>query len=204
MDKLVLATKNEGKRIEMEAALAPLGVEVISLASLGSIAEPVEDATTFAGNAQKKARFYAQRTKLPCIADDSGIEVEALGGAPGVYSARYAGHHGDDAANNAKLCAELRARGLRESPADYRCAMVFADPEGTEHLTEGRSDGKVVLTPRGTGGFGYDPYFIPEEYPDRHMAELTLEEKQAISHRGRALSQMLEWLEAYYGSRNRK
>lgn len=204
MERLIIATKNEGKRVEMEQLLAPLGIEVVSLASLGDLPEAVEDADTFAGNARAKAEFYAKETGCACIADDSGLEVAALGGAPGVYSARFAGRHGDDAANNEKLCKEIRAKGLTESAADYRCAMAFAAPDGTAYLTEGRCDGKVVLTPVGEGGFGYDPYFIPEEYPERHMAELTLSEKQAISHRGKALRAMLEKLEAYYGSRNRK
>lgn len=205
MEQLVIATKNEGKLREIREMLAHLPVEVVSLAAFGDVPDAVEDAETFAGNARKKAAFYTELTGLPCLADDSGIEVAALGGAPGVHSARYAGKHGDDEANNAKLVAELEKLGLTESAADYRCAMVFCAPGGGSHaITEGRVDGKVVLTPAGTGGFGYDPYFIPKEYPERHIAELTQEEKAAISHRGRALRAMAEKLEAYYGHRHRQ
>ena len=204
MQKLVIATKNAGKLREMREMLSHLSVEVVSLADFSELPDAVEDASTFAGNARIKAQFYADAVGFPFLADDSGIEVAALAGAPGVHSARYAGEHGNDAANNEKMVRELKKLGMAESPADYRCAMVFAIP-GVKHakaLTEGRVDGRVVLTPRGEGGFGYDPYFIPKDYPEKHMAELTQAEKEAISHRGRALRRMLEKLEAYYAGRN--
>ena len=143
-------------------------------------------------NARIKAHAYALATHCACVADDSGLEVAALGGAPGVHSARFSGTHGDDAANNEKLVAELAARGLTQSAADYRCALVFEDTDGTVYTADGRCDGTVRTQPRGEGGFGYDPYFYVGE---RSMAELTFAEKDAISHRGRALRALVRQLE---------
>lgn len=208
MKKIVIATKNQGKVREMRTALAALPVEVVALSDFGDLPEAVEDGTTFAENAKIKAEFYAGQTGCACIADDSGIEVEALGGAPGIHSARYAGYHADDETNNAKLIAELGKLGLTESPADYRCALVFVDaPDavaalrepGHELETEGRCDGVVRVDqgPRGDGGFGYDPYFYVEAYPGHTIAEITLEQKDRISHRGAALRAMVTRLEEY-------
>lgn len=192
MKKIVIATKNQGKLREMRAALAMLPVEIVPLDA--SLPDAVEDGTTFEENARKKAHFYAQATHCAVIADDSGLEVAALGGAPGVHSARFAGHHGDDAANNEKLVRELMARGRNESPADYRCALVFEDTDGTAIVADGRCDGTVRTVPRGTGGFGYDPYFYLDE---KSMAELTPAEKDAVSHRGKALRALVRELEVY-------
>ena len=137
------------------------------------------------------------------LGEDSllGFEISALGGAPGVHSARFAGVHGDDAANNAKMVAELRQRGEGASAADYRCALVFEDTDGTILTADGRVDGTVRLSPRGEGGFGYDPYFyVPRDGgEEKTMAELTLEEKDEISHRGRALRELVKKLEEYFG-----
>ena len=203
MKKIVIATKNQGKLREMKAAFAHLPVEIVSLASFGDLPDAVEDGATFAANARIKAHFFREATQTACIADDSGIELDALGGAPGVHSARFAGRHGDDAANNAKMIAELQARGLTSSSADYRCALVFEDVDGTVLTADGRVDGTIRFEPRGNGGFGYDPYFYVER-PDgteKTMAELTLAEKDAISHRGKALRELVSQLENYFGCR---
>lgn len=195
--KIVMATKNKGKIRELTAALAHLDVEIVSLGEFGELPDAVEDGKTFAENALIKARYYMEKTGCACLADDSGLEVAALGGEPGVYSARYSGVHADDATNNAKLVAELERRNLTESPADYRCALVFIDTTGEHILTEGRCDGTIKLAPRGTNGFGYDPYFYTQEYAGRTMAELTVEEKERISHRGAAVHEMVKRLEEY-------
>lgn len=201
MKRIVIATKNAGKLREMKAAFAHLPVEVVSLASFGELPDAVEDGVTFEANARIKAHFFCGETGCACIADDSGIEIAALDGAPGVHSARFAGVHGDDAANNAKMVAELEKRGLDASAADYRCALVFEDTDGTILTADGRVDGTVRLTPRGEGGFGYDPYFyVPRDGgEEKTMAELTLEEKDEISHRGRALRELVKKLEEYFG-----
>ena len=188
---IVIATKNKGKLREMRAAFDGLPVKVLSLTDFGDLPEPVEDGADFTENARIKARFYRERTGYACIADDSGLEVAALGGAPGVHSARFSGFHADDATNNEKLLRELDCAGVEESPADYRCALVFADGDGRELVTEGRCDGVVRKVARGTGGFGYDPYFYVGE---RTIAQMSLEEKDRISHRGEALHKMVERL----------
>ena len=195
MKKVVIATKNEGKLREMKQALGHLPVEIVSLADFGALPDAVEDADTFLGNARNKARFFMEQTGCACIADDSGLEVAALGGAPGVHSARFAGFHADDGTNNEKLLAELRNAGVTESDADYRCALVFMDTDGQELHADGRCDGVIRMTAKGSNGFGYDPYFYVAK--DRTMAELSLEEKDRISHRGTALRRLVQLLEEY-------
>ena len=187
MKKIVVATKNEGKVKEILAAFQKLPVELLTLKEFGSLPEAVEDADTFEGNARIKARFYAERTGCACLADDSGLEVEVLDGAPGVHSARYSGRH-DDAANNEKLVAELQKKGAVESAAAFRCVLVLHDADGTELVSEGTCVGRVRQEPRGAGGFGYDPYFYLAS--GKSLAELTVSEKQAVSHRGAALRLM--------------
>jgi XTP/dITP diphosphohydrolase len=204
---IVIATKNEGKAREFAHALAPLGLAVRTLTGLDRVPEIVEDGATFAENARKKARVAGEALGVPVLADDSGLETEALGGAPGVFSARYAGEGAGDAANNAKLLRELAAleadapqpgglpAGARAlSRARFVCALALYDPV-TGGLTEaeGTVDGWIIDTPRGTGGFGYDPLFWVPAF-GRTMAELTTEEKQSISHRGRALAKLAELL----------
>ena len=196
MQKIVIATKNPGKVREMAAALSALPFDVVSLAEFGELPDAIEDGKTFAENARIKAAFYQQQTGCACIADDSGLEIAVLDGAPGIHSARFAGFHADDATNNAKMVEELQRAGVSESAADYRCAIAFVDEDGAVLTAEGRCDGPIKLTPRGTNGFGYDPYFYPQEYPGRTMAELTLAEKQQISHRGKALKVLVQKLEA--------
>ena len=186
--RLVLATRNAHKLREFEALLRPH--EVLPLPD--DVQLPPETAETFAGNALGKARAAAAATGLPAIADDSGIAAAALGGAPGIRSARYAGEDAGDAENLAKL--------LREAPAGsalaYVCALAYLDETGAEQLVEGRCTGTLAAQPRGHGGFGYDPAFVPDDIADgRTMAELEPVEKDAISHRGRAARALLALLE---------
>ncbi len=194
--KLLLATNNEHKRLELEAALAPLAVEVVTPAAIGGVPDVDEDRDTFAGNAAKKAVSAARASGLWALADDSGLEVDHLGGAPGVRSARYAGAHGDDAANNARVLAELGGVPEAERGARFVSVLALAAPDGTVALEiEGEARGRMLTAPRGTGGFGYDPLFLftEEGFPQtgRTFAELTLEDKTAVSHRGRALRELL-------------
>lgn len=190
MIKLVLASGNAGKIREIALLLAPLAIEVVPQASLG-IDEAEEPHDTFVENALAKARHAALRSGLPALADDSGICVAALGGEPGVHSARYAGEPKSDARNNEKLLAALD--GTADRRAHYCCVMVLmrhgADPQPL--IAEGEWHGEILRSPRGDGGFGYDPLFL---VPGLGLtgAELSLERKNAISHRGRALAQLLE------------
>jgi XTP/dITP diphosphohydrolase len=186
---LLLATRNVHKLREFERVLAPYRVAPLP----EGVELPPEDGDTFAANALGKARAAAQATGGPAIADDSGIEAAALGGAPGIRSARFAGEHASDEANLDKLLAEAPAgTGLR-----YVCALVYVDPaRGIEEVFEGTCEGVVAASPRGDGGFGYDPAFLPDgDHGGRTMAELGDAEKDAISHRGRAARALLAWLE---------
>ena len=197
MKKIVIATKNPGKIREMQHAFAGLPVELVALSAFGDLPDAVEDGQTFADNARIKASFYQQQTGTACLADDSGLEIEALDGAPGVYSARFAGYHADDAANNAKLVSELARVKRDSSPAAYHCALAFVDTDGTILTAAGRCPGIIRKTARGQGGFGYDPFFYIAE--DRTMAEISLAEKDKISHRGAALRAMAAKLKEYLG-----
>jgi XTP/dITP diphosphohydrolase len=189
---LVLATRNPHKLAEFNRLLAPAGITVQSLPD--DLTLPPEDGETFADNAMPKARTAAQATGRPSIADDSGIESEALAGAPGVRSARYAGPDASDQENLDKL--------LRDAPAGsrlrYVCALAYVDPEsGEERIFFGDCTGRLAQMPRGSGGFGYDPAFLPDgEHQERTMAELSEAEKDAISHRGAAARALLEWVSA--------
>lgn len=194
--KIVIATKNQGKVREMINAFQGLPVELVSLADLAErFQEPVEDGDTFAANSLLKAEYYCKQTGMACLADDSGLEVEALGGAPGVYSARFAGESASDAENNAKLQQELKKLGRESSPAAYQCALTFMDAEGRVLTAKGFCRGEIRLQARGENGFGYDPYFY---VGDVTMAEMSLAEKQAISHRGAALREMAVLLQDYF------
>ncbi len=188
MKKIVVATKNKGKIREMMAAFDSLEVELVPLSDFGELPDAVEDGETFEENALIKARFYMEQTGCACLADDSGLEVEALDWAPGVYSARFAGYHADDKANNDKLLSELAKLGKNESKARYACVLAFVDINGKELTAKGTCNGVIRPIARGNGGFGYDPYFYISE--EKTMAELTLEEKDKISHRGSALREM--------------
>ena len=190
--KLVLATRNDHKLREFREALP--GIEIVPLPD--DVELPPETGETFADNAVEKARTAHAATGLPSIADDSGIEAAALGGRPGVRSARYAGENATDEENLQKLLDEVGAAGDDRSVA-YVCALVHVTADGGEWLFEQRCSGQLATEPRGDGGFGYDPAFVPDDYDDgRTMAELTPDEKHAISHRGRAAHAFRDWLEA--------
>lgn len=194
--RLVVATNNPGKLREFQSLLAGLPFEVMGLSDLG-IESPEETGSSFPANAALKARHAARAAGAAAIADDSGLEVDALGGAPGIYSARYAGAGANDAANNAKLIDALRGTPLERRRARYRCALVFVSGAlDTAPLTaEGVWDGYILDAPRGAGGFGYDPYFwLPEL--DMTAAELDPAEKNRRSHRGIALRALREQLSA--------
>ena len=183
---VVLASNNRGKLEEL-CALLPPWVRVQTAAEL-SVELPEESGQTFAENALLKARAAAGQTGLVAVADDSGLEVDALRGLPGVRSARFAGEPSSDAANNALLLERLAGVPAPERGARFRSIVAVVTPEGDEWLAEGSVGGYIVLAPRGANGFGYDPLFVPEGR-DRTMAELTLEEKNRISHRARAFEQ---------------
>ena len=198
MRRLVLASNNPGKLREFRQMLAPLGMEIVPQSELG-ISEADEPHGTFVENALAKARHASQRAGLPAFADDSGICVAALGGAPGVQSARYAdgaagGREDQDTRNNRKLIDALKDKADRR--AHYYCVIVLVrhanDPEPL--IAEGRWHGEVIDTPRGTGGFGYDPYFLLAAHA-RTAAELMPDEKNAISHRGQAMRKLVEMLQ---------
>jgi XTP/dITP diphosphohydrolase len=185
----VLATRNAHKLREFATLLIPH--EIVELPA--GIVLPPEAADTFAGNALEKARAAARATGLPSIADDSGIEAAALGGAPGVRSARFAGEHATDAENLARLLSEAPPG----SPLAYVCALAYVAADGSERILEGRCTGTLDPAPRGNGGFGYDPAFLPDDIADgRTMAELDPAEKDAISHRGRAARALLSLLDS--------
>ena len=184
--KLVLATRNPHKVAELRAILLPVlpGAQILG-AEAFDVPEPVEDEVTFAGNALIKARQLAEATGLLSLADDSGICVAAMGGAPGVFSARWCGRHGDDAANLELLLAQMADVPERRRGASFVCAAAMAAPDGREEVAEGVMRGSLLFAPRGENGFGYDPIFRPEGL-SVSSAELTPERKEAISHRGKA------------------
>ena len=191
--RLVVATANPGKLREFRALLADLPFEIRSLAELG-LPSPEETGATFLANAMLKARHAAAAGRCAAVADDSGIEVDALGGAPGIYSARYAGPGAGDAENNAKLINALRGVPPELRGARYRCALVFvAAADAPPRVAEAGWEGFILDTPRGGGGFGYDPYFwLPDL--NKTAAELAPEEKNRLSHRGRAMRALREIL----------
>jgi XTP/dITP diphosphohydrolase len=180
--RLVLSTRNDHKLRELSELMRPYELDPLP----EGVELPPEAGTTFADNALAKARVAAAATGRPAVADDSGIEASVLGGAPGVWSARYAGEGATDEENLRKLLHEVPDDGDRR--VAYVCALAYVEPGGREELVHGRCEGRLATEPRGDGGFGYDPAFIPDDYPgdERTMAELTPEEKDAISHRGRA------------------
>ena len=197
--KLLIATRNAGKLAEMRAFLEGTDVELLSVADVDGLPEVEEDLDTFAGNAVKKAVSAARATGRWALADDSGLAVDALGGAPGVRSARWAGRHGDDAANNARLLAELAEVAPAGRGARFVCALALARPNGeVDCVLEGEARGRILPAPRGAGGFGYDPIFLFTEpgfaQTGRGFAELAPEEKGAVSHRGRALAKLVRRL----------
>ncbi len=189
--KLIIASNNKHKIKEIKAILGSRFEEIISIKEAGIDHETVEDGNTFMENARKKAREIAELSGCAALADDSGICADALDGAPGIYSARFAGErggHGDDEANNDLLLAKLE--GASDRKAHYTCAMVIAYPDGKEISAEGYMYGEILTERRGTGGFGYDPIFKPMGY-NCSVGEISDEEKNKISHRSRALEALL-------------
>ena len=186
-DRLILATRNAGKIVELRTILgdAGLGVELVGADAYPEIPDVVETGVTFAENALLKAHALAQATGFPAVADDSGLCVDVLGGAPGIFSARWAGRHGDDKANLDLLLAQLGDIAAPHRAAHFACAAALALPDGTERVVMGRLRGTLRFEPAGTNGFGYDPILQPDGYQVT-CAELSPEEKNAISHRGEA------------------
>jgi len=194
MIDFVVATKNKGKLVEISDLLKDLPVHISSLVDYPEIDEIIEDGKTFLANAQKKARTVAIRTGKWSLADDSGLVVDALNGEPGVHSARYAGRQGDYVANNKKLLDEMKNVSDGKRQAHFTCTMVLIAPDGREWDVEERCEGVIGRELKGSGGFGFDPlFFVPDH--NLTMAELSLEEKNKISHRGKALQHMKRILE---------
>lgn len=192
---LYLASANPGKLREFRDAAEERGIPVESVPGFDRLPACIEDGRTFEENARKKALHYSLHTEGLVFADDSGICVDALGGAPGIYSARYSGPHATDASNNAKLLAELERTGAPNRGAHYVCIIALARLGTVVHAFEGRADGEIISSPRGSGGFGYDPYFL---FPalGKTFAELTPAAKFAVSHRGHAFRKLMDFLSA--------
>ncbi|MGB5704147.1 MAG: RdgB/HAM1 family non-canonical purine NTP pyrophosphatase [Polyangiales bacterium] len=193
--RILVATMNAGKLREYKRLLAKVpGLELATMDTLSEKVDVVEDRDTFAGNARKKATEIAAVAGVTCLADDSGLEVDALGGRPGVHSARYAGEGATDARNNEKLLEELREVPEADRKARFRCAIVVVAADGRElAAADGACDGQIGYEPRGTHGFGYDPLFIPDGYTET-MAELDPETKNEISHRAEAAAKLVPLL----------
>ena len=190
MDKLVFATNNAHKLGELRKMLAGRFC-VVSLADIGCRDDIPEDADTFEGNALAKAQWVLERYGLDCIADDSGLEVDALGGAPGIHSARYAGAGHDDAANNAKLLSELA--GAADRSARFRTVIALVRKDHEPMFFHGTVEGTILNAPQGDAGFGYDPLFVPQGW-SKSFAEASPDEKNAVSHRGRAVRELCKYL----------
>lgn len=192
--KLLLATRNAKKLVELRRILAAsTDIELVGLNDVPPYSEAPETALTFAGNALAKARDGARETGLPCVADDSGLAVDALNGMPGVFSARWSGRHGDDQANLDLLLGQMGDIAAPDRGAAFVCAAAVVFPDGEEQVVHGEVRGEIVTAPRGEGGFGYDPIFLPEGF-DLTAAEMTPEQKDAISHRGKAFRELAELL----------
>ena len=195
MDTIVLASRNEHKIIELRQTLEPLGIELKSALDFSNLKEVEEDKLTLEGNAIKKAQYVYEETGLPALADDTGLEVDALDGRPGVFSARYAGEEATYEDNVQKLLAELAGVEPKDRKAQFRTVAALVSDEGT-HTFEGVCHGEILTEKRGAKGFGYDPVFQPEDYKET-FAEMDPETKNKISHRGRAIQQLLDWLKEH-------
>ncbi len=194
--RLLIATTNLGKAREIKAELLGAGIgelELLTLHDFPAIPDVVEDQPTFGGNAMKKARHYAVHSNVLTLADDSGLCVDALDGAPGIYSARYAGQPCDDAANNRKLLSAMKDVPAEKRGAQFVCALALALPNKPLVVLSDYVIGGIAFAPRGNNGFGYDPLFV---LPERRLttAELSMEEKSQISHRGKAVRRLAQWL----------
>lgn len=189
---LIIATRNKGKIEEFKALFSGFPINIKSLNDFGPIPEPVEDGKTFEENAYKKAHFTARVLGFPALADDSGLVVDALGGQPGIFSARYAGEGAGDEANIRKLLKAMEA--VTDRRAAFECVIAIAVPRGPALIYEGRCEGEVARVPSGKSGFGYDPIFYHQPLK-KTFAELSQEEKNRVSHRGKAMAQLLAELE---------
>ncbi|MBM4348387.1 MAG: XTP/dITP diphosphatase [Deltaproteobacteria bacterium] len=192
---IIVATKNKGKLREIRGILRGLSIQLHGLNDFKNIPNVEEDGESFAENGLKKARFYSQFFGKLTIADDSGLEVDALAGKPGVYSARYAGIRASDQENRKKLLKELEGVPISKRGAGFKCVMAMVSPDGREAVTEGSCRGRIGFKEAGKRGFGYDPIFILPQY-GKTMAQLSLEEKNRVSHRGKALRKLrkvLKW-----------
>ncbi len=193
MMKILFATANKGKLTEAAEVLGP-DYDVVSPADLGITEDIPETGATLQENSLQKAQYLHEKTGLPCFADDTGLEVDALGGAPGIYSARYAGPGHDSQANMIKLLKELEQFNDRRARFHTVVTLILAD--GQVHFFEGVCEGSIAHEKHGTGGFGYDPIFLADAYPGRSLAEVSKEEKNAVSHRGKAIRAMAAWLKS--------
>ena len=189
--KILFATANRGKLREAAEVLGP-GFEIVSPLDLGITEDIPETGSTLQEKSLQKAQYIFDRTGLPCFADDTGLEVDALGGAPGIYSARYAGPGHDSEANMDKLLTELSR--LENRGARFRTVVTLILADGQPRFFEGVCEGSIAREKSGCSGFGYDPVFLPDAYPGRTLAEVSEEEKNAVSHRGKAIRAMAEWL----------
>lgn len=189
MDELIIATKNAGKAKEFQQFFAQLHIRVKSLLDFDDLPDVEETGTTFAENARLKAETIAELLNMPVLADDSGLEIDALQGRPGIYSARYAGVDKDDEANIRKVLEEMQSVPMEKRTARFVCVLALAEKGKETVITEGYCEGKIALHPAGENGFGYDPIFIPEGYTNT-LAELNPSVKQEISHRRHAMDQL--------------
>lgn len=196
VNELVLATRNHDKGRELEALLGGLGIRIRTLVDFPSAPEVIEDGTTCEANAIKKAREIARATGVPAVADDTGLEVDALGGRPGVFAARYAGEHATYEDNCRKLLHELAGVPRAKRTARFLTVAAIAFPTGDVHVTQGNLEGVIAEQPVGDRGFGYDPVFLVPEF-NKTLAQLTAEEKNRTSHRAKAFAQMRVWLEKH-------
>ncbi len=192
---LLIGSANLNKAGELATLLVGLPWNVLSLRDFPEIAAPEETGTTFEENAALKAQYYAKAFNVACVADDSGLVVDALDGAPGVYSARYAGEEANDAANNEKLLDALAEMHWHERTARFVCCAAYYAPGEGMHLETGEVYGHIAVSPFGNNGFGYDPLFVPDGF-EKTFAEMSVNEKHAISHRGHAFEKMRAWLES--------
>jgi XTP/dITP diphosphohydrolase len=187
--EILVASRNKGKVREIRKALRGLGVRIYSLDDFAGVSEIEEDGKSFAENALKKARFYSKQFGKLTLSDDSGLEVDRLKGMPGIYSARYAGGRATSREKNEKLLKEMEGFPLSKRGARFKCAIAIATPDGREAVVEGSCRGKIGFRLMGKNGFGYDPLFVLPQY-GKTMAQLSLEEKNRISHRGKALRRL--------------
>lgn len=199
VNEIVLATRNPDKGRELGALLGGLGIRIRTVADFPNAPEVEEDGTTCEANAIKKAREIARATGVPAVADDTGLEVDALEGRPGVYAARYAGKHATYEDNCRKLLLELAGVPRPKRTARFLTVAAIAFPSGDVHVTQGNLEGLITEQPVGDRGFGYDPVFLVPEF-DRTLAQLTAEEKNRMSHRAKAFAQMRVWLEEHRNS----